>query len=47
MSESNFKIIARFALILCFKKVEKLEFLPECTELTLPALVALYFEFNP
>jgi hypothetical protein len=46
MSESKFKNVARFAFIQWFKKVEKLEFLPECTELTLPALVALYFEFN-
>lgn len=47
MSESKFKNIARVAFIQCFIKVEKLEFLPECTQLTLPALMALYFEFNP
>lgn len=46
MSESKFKNITRFAFIQCLKKFEKLEFLPECTQLTLPALVALYFEFN-
>jgi hypothetical protein len=41
-----FKNIARFAFIQCFKKVGKLEFLPECTQVTLPALVTLYFEFQ-
>jgi len=47
VSELNFKNKARFAFIQCLKKVENLEFLPECTQLALPALVALYFEFNP
>jgi len=46
VSELKFENIARFAFIQCSKKVEKLEFPPECTQLYRPALVALYFEFN-
>jgi hypothetical protein len=46
VSESKFKNIAGFAFIPCFKKFGKLEFLPECTQVTLPGLVALYFEFH-
>jgi hypothetical protein len=41
VSESKFKNIARFAFIQCLEKVGKLEFLPECTQVTLPNLVTL------
>jgi hypothetical protein len=42
----SLKLWQDLLLFHALKKVEKLEFLPDCTQLTPLALVALYFEFN-
>jgi hypothetical protein len=42
----SLKIYQDLLLSRALKRFKSWSFLPECTQLKLPALVALYFEFN-